>query len=98
MKRPINPGNKPFYENILFQFKKFDLEEVVAILEEDYTCAKTYKHAPKNYADAKENFRQTLELIGDISRVKVGEDNHVGLSSHGAPILDLLGRDSGHNG
>jgi alkylation response protein AidB-like acyl-CoA dehydrogenase len=53
--------------DILFHFDKLNLEEAVNILEDDYTYAKSYKHAPKNYADAKENFRKTLELIGDIA-------------------------------
>jgi alkylation response protein AidB-like acyl-CoA dehydrogenase len=54
-------------EDLLFHFEQLDLEEIVAILEEDYTCAKQYKNAPKDYADAKENFRKTLELVGDIA-------------------------------
>ena len=54
-------------EDIRYHFEKLNLEEVVAILEEDYTCAKTYKHAPKDYSDAKENYRKALELVGDIA-------------------------------
>jgi alkylation response protein AidB-like acyl-CoA dehydrogenase len=54
-------------QDILFHFENLELEEIVAIMEEDYTCAKTYKHAPKDYADAKENFLKTLELVGDIA-------------------------------
>ena len=50
--------------DILYHFEKLDLKEVVAILEEDYTSCKTYKHAPKDYADAKENYRKALELVG----------------------------------
>jgi alkylation response protein AidB-like acyl-CoA dehydrogenase len=53
--------------DILYHFEKLNLEEVVGILEDDYSYAKSYKHAPKNYTDAKENFRKALELVGDIA-------------------------------
>lgn len=54
-------------EDILFQFEKIDLEEIVAWIEEDYTLKDKWNYAPANYADAKENYRKILEIVGDIA-------------------------------
>ena len=54
-------------EDILFQFEKIDLEEIVAWIEEDYTLKEKWNYAPANYADAKENYRKILEIVGDIA-------------------------------
>ena len=58
-----------FTENtdLLYHFGRLDLEEVVRILERDYTEAGTYDHAPKTYRDAVEIYRGALELVGDLS-------------------------------
>ncbi len=53
--------------DLLFQFDRLDLQEVVEILENKYTFAKQYDSAPKNYQEAEENYRGALELLGDLS-------------------------------
>ncbi len=53
--------------DLLMQFKRLDLEEVTAILEHDYSLAKTYELAPSNYQQAMENFEGALELVGEIT-------------------------------
>ncbi len=58
-----------FTENsdILFQFENLDIEEIVNLTENFYEEAKEYNYAPTNYADALENYRKILEIVGDIS-------------------------------
>ena len=57
-----------FTDNIALQnqLDKLDLEEVVDILEDGYRYQTEYPAAPRNYADAKENYRLLLEVLGDI--------------------------------
>ena len=54
-------------EDIIFQFENLDLEEIVAITEDNYSQAKEFNYAPVNYADAMENYRIILEIAGDIA-------------------------------
>ncbi len=53
--------------DIIFQFENLDLEEIVAISEDNYTQAEEFNYAPVNYADAMENYRIILEIAGDIA-------------------------------
>ena len=43
-----------------------DLTEVATLLEEDFKYAKEYDFAPKDAADAIDNYKRALELCGDI--------------------------------
>ncbi len=54
-------------EDILFQFENLDLEEIVALMEDNYAQAEQYNYAPVNYADALENYRRVLEIAGDLA-------------------------------
>jgi len=58
-----------FTENpdLLFQFENLDLEEIVALCENNYQESEKYNYAPVNYADAIENYRKILEIVGDIA-------------------------------
>jgi len=64
-----------FSENpdIQFHFSQFDLSEVVAIGEHDYKAHEHYAHAPVDYADAMQNYRLLLELVGDIAGNSIAE-------------------------
>jgi hypothetical protein len=53
--------------DILFQFEKIDLKDVVKIAEDDYEQSKEYDFAPVNYEDAMDNYRKVLEVTGDIA-------------------------------
>ncbi len=46
---------------------KIDLSEAVAVLEADYRYASEYPDAPRHYADAIDNYRRLLTLLGDIA-------------------------------
>jgi alkylation response protein AidB-like acyl-CoA dehydrogenase len=43
-----------------------DIEEAVEILEDGYRYSQEYPGAPRNYADAVDNYRQMLSVLGDI--------------------------------
>lgn len=60
-------------QDILFQFDRLNLEEIIRIREHDYTEAKTHPHAPRDYEDAKDNFKRILEVVGDIAGNFVAE-------------------------
>jgi alkylation response protein AidB-like acyl-CoA dehydrogenase len=57
-----------FTDNLDLQYRleKLDLEEVVEILEDGYRHHDGYSGTPRNYADAKDNYRLLLNVLGDI--------------------------------
>ena len=57
-----------FTDNLDIQFRldQLDLSEVVELKENGYTYAQEYPEAPRNYADAKDNYRLMMEVLGDI--------------------------------
>ena len=57
-----------FLDNLDLQFRleQLDLQEVVEIKEKGYHYANEYLAAPRNYVDAKDNYRLLLEVLGDI--------------------------------
>jgi alkylation response protein AidB-like acyl-CoA dehydrogenase len=57
-----------FTDNLDLQryLKKIDLSEVVGILEDGYRYHEEHVAAPRNYADAMDNYRLMLEVVGDI--------------------------------
>ncbi len=54
-------------KDLLFQFENLDIQDIVAILENNYEEAKKYNYAPVNYDDAIDNYRKVLEIVGDIA-------------------------------
>ncbi len=54
-------------EDMIFQFKRLNLKEVLEIAEDNYAQAKEFKYAPENYEDAMDNFEKVLEVVGDIA-------------------------------
>jgi len=57
-----------FTDNLDLQFHldKSDLGEVIEIIEDGYRHHDQYPAAPRNYADAKDNYRLLLTLLGGI--------------------------------
>ena len=43
-------------QDLLFQFERMDLKEIVDFYEENYKQSEKFNYAPVNYEDAKENF------------------------------------------
>ena len=52
--------------DMLFRLEQLDLSEVLELKERGYTYAQQHPEAPRNYADAKENYRLILETLGEI--------------------------------
>ncbi len=64
----MNMSENFFTDNLDIQFRldQLDLSEVLELKEKGYTYAQEYPSAPRNYADAKDNYRLMLEVLGDI--------------------------------
>jgi alkylation response protein AidB-like acyl-CoA dehydrogenase len=58
-----------FLDNLDLQFRleQLDLREIVEIKEKGYSTVNQYPAAPRNYQDAKDNYRLLLEVLGEIS-------------------------------
>ena len=52
--------------DLQFELEELDLSEVIEIKEKGYSYASQYPAAPRNYADAKDNYRILLEVLGDV--------------------------------
>jgi alkylation response protein AidB-like acyl-CoA dehydrogenase len=57
--------------DIQFHFKRFNMQDVVAIAEEDYEQSKHYSDAPINYEDAMTNYYKVLEMVGDLAANRI---------------------------
>ena len=54
-------------QDLLFQFENLNLEEIVELTEKGFEDAGEFNYAPVNYADAMENYRKIMEIVGDIA-------------------------------
>ena len=52
--------------DLQYHLERLDIEEAVAITEDGYRYHGQYPGAPRNYADAMDNYRRLLTLLGDI--------------------------------
>ncbi len=53
-------------QDLQFRLEQLDLTDVVDIKEHGYAYAQEFPNAPRNYADAIDNYRLLLEILGDI--------------------------------
>ena len=62
-----------FTENkdLQFTLANLDLEEASALCEKDYKLAKEFDNAPVDYADAQDNYKRVLEVIGEVCADKI---------------------------
>lgn len=74
-------------EDLKFHFNRLDLQEILAIQEDNYEQKKEFDFAPENYEDAMINLEKTLELIGDISGNKIAP-RAASVDSEGAHFQD----------
>jgi hypothetical protein len=49
------------------QLDGLDLRRVVALREDDYEQARDFAYAPRDYDDALDSYRRTLEIVGEIA-------------------------------
>ena len=52
--------------DIQFRLEQLDLSEIVELKENGYSYVQQHREAPRHYADAKDNYRLMLEVLGDI--------------------------------
>jgi 3-(methylthio)propanoyl-CoA dehydrogenase len=52
--------------DLQFRLEQLDLSGVLDIKEQGYSYAQEFPAAPRNYADAKDNYHLLLEVLGDI--------------------------------
>ncbi len=57
--------------DLQFRLEQLDLREVLELKEKGYAEAGHYPTAPRNYADAKDNYRMILEVMGEICATRV---------------------------
>ena len=53
--------------DLVYQYDRLDLREIVDLIEDNYSQAEKYNYAPVNYEDAKENYKRIMEITGDIA-------------------------------
>jgi len=53
--------------DLVAQLERLDLARVVAWREDDYAQARDFAYAPKDYEDAVDSYRRTLEIVGEIA-------------------------------
>lgn len=53
--------------DLLYRFDRLNIEHAVDILEEGYTLAEQYEDAPRNFEEARDLYRSSLELLGEIT-------------------------------
>ncbi len=52
--------------DLQFRLEQLELQDVLEIKEKGYTYCNQYPAAPRHYADAKDNYRLLLEVLGEI--------------------------------
>ncbi len=57
--------------DLQFQLDQLDLREIVEALEDGYSAHAQYPDAPRNYADAMDNYRLLLNLLGEICAARI---------------------------
>ncbi len=57
--------------DLRFRLDQLDLREVLDLKERGYAEAALYPTAPRNYADAKENYRIVLDVLGEVCGERV---------------------------
>jgi alkylation response protein AidB-like acyl-CoA dehydrogenase len=58
-------------EDLQFRLEQLNLEEPLQIKEKGYSEADEYPTAPRNYADAKDNYAIVLEVLGEICAERI---------------------------
>ena len=87
-------------EDLQFRLQQLDLREVLELKEKGYSETDKYTAAPRNYADAKDNYKIVLEVLGEICAERVApraaeadeEGAHFenGEVHYAAPTLDAI--------
>ena len=79
--------------DIQFHLDHLDLSRVIDLLEDGFAEAGTYPEAPVDAADAVDNYRRVLGIVGEIAGGYVApraRDEHIRLSSDKERSVGLL--------
>lgn len=57
--------------DLMFTLKNLDMEEIVALRENDYKQAEQFDYAPENYEDAMDNYKRVMTEIGEITGERI---------------------------
>lgn len=57
--------------DLMFTLENLEMEELVALREENYKQAEKYDYAPENFEDAKDNYKRILSVIGEITGERI---------------------------
>ena len=86
--------------DLQFRLEQLDLREALELREKGYSETELYAAAPRNYADAKENYRIVLEVLGEVCGERVapraaeadeeGAHFEAGEVTYAAPTLDAI--------
>ena len=52
--------------DLVFTLENLDLADIVSMVENNYEFAKQYENAPVDFADALDNYRRVLDVVGTI--------------------------------
>jgi hypothetical protein len=58
-------------QDLLFRFNHLDVQEIVEVKEKGYRYHAEYPSAPRSYADAMDNYRLMLEIMGEICATEI---------------------------
>ncbi len=77
-------------EDLQFRLGQLDLHEIVEIKERGYTFHTRYPAAPRSYADALDNYRLMLEVMGEVCATRIAplaaEADEQGASFHDGQV------------
>ena len=57
--------------DLMFTLRNLEMEEIVALRDNDYKQAEQFDFAPENYEDAMDNYKRVMEVIGEITGERI---------------------------
>lgn len=57
--------------DLMFTLENIEMEELVALREDQYKQAEKFDYAPENFEDAKDNYKRVLTEIGEITGERI---------------------------
>ena len=57
--------------DLMFTLENLEMEELVALREDNYKQTEKFDYAPENFEDAKDNYKRILSVIGEITGERI---------------------------
>ncbi|MCK5739051.1 acyl-CoA dehydrogenase family protein, partial [bacterium] len=74
-------------KDITFLMQHLDLDEVIQLIENDFQEHAEFEEAPRNVADAKENYHLVLSALGEVCAEQIAPDGEAA-DRQGARLVD----------